>query len=240
MDTNVKIILIVVAVFVILFAIVLSSRSRIKRIYRKYLHVGNKNDLTGSQFASLAIRNLKLENVSLGVTDGELVDAYSPKRRMLIMSRAVCDTASLASITIVAHELGHAVQHKRNSPLFFMCMLFGKLTKFLNHFIIPLIIASIVLLIVKAPDLTIGLTILYVALGIFGFNILTKILNIPLEYDASHKALKYLKEFNFVSNSDYGKAKKLLGVAAQTYIASLFDGVIIFGRRLGNLFYKKH
>jgi len=63
MDTNVKIILIVVAVFVLLFAIVLSSRSRIKRIYRKYLHVGNKNDLTGSQFASLAIRNLKLDGV---------------------------------------------------------------------------------------------------------------------------------------------------------------------------------
>lgn len=240
MDTNVKIILIVVAVFVVLLAIVLSSRSRIKRVYRKYLHVGNKNDLTGSQFASISIRNLKLNNVTLGVTDGELVDAYSPKRRMLIMSRAVCDTASLASITIVAHELGHAVQHSRNSVLFFMCMLFGKLSKFLNHFVIPLLIASVVLLIVQAPVLTTGLIVLYVALGIFGFNILTKILNIPLEYDASRRALKYLKEFNFVSNTDYGKAKKLLRIAAQTYIASLFDGFIIFGRKLSRLFYRKH
>ena len=204
------------------------------------MHVGNLNDLTGSQFASISIRNLKLNNVSLGVTDGELVDAYSPKRRMLIMSRAVCDMASLASITIVAHELGHAPQHHRNSPLFFVCMLFGKLSRFLNHFIIPLIIASVVLLIVQAPVLTTGLIVLYVAAGIFGFNILTKILNIPLEYDASRRALKYLKEFNFVSNSDYGKAKKLLGVAAQTYIASLFDGFIIFGRKLSRLFYRKH
>ena len=240
MDTNVKIIIIVAAVFVLLLAIVLSSRSRIKRVYKKYLTVGNKHDLTGSQFASVAIRSLKLDEVKLGVTDGELVDAYSPKSKMLIMSRAVCNTASLASITIVAHELGHACQHKNNSPLFFTCILFGKLSRFLNHFVLPLILAGIVLLIVQAPVLTTGLIVLYVALGIFLFNLLTKILNIPLEYNASHRALKFLKENDFVTSSDYGKAKKLLRIAAQTYIASLFDGIIIFGNKLSNLFYRRH
>lgn len=239
MDTHVKIILIIVAVLVFLLAVVLSSRSRINRIYRKYLHVGNKNNLTGSQFANISLDYLKLDNVSLGVADGELIDAYSPKKRMLIMSRAICDTASIASIAIVAHELGHAVQHKNNSPLFFACMLFGRIARFLNHFFIPLIITSIALLIIKAPFLETGLNVLYAAAGIFGFNIFTKILNIPLEYNASRRALKYLKEYNFVSNSDYGKAKKLLNVAAQTYIASLFDGFIIFGRKLRRLFYNK-
>jgi Zn-dependent membrane protease YugP len=239
MTTELKIILIVAVVLIVLLAIVLSSRSRIKKIFKKYLEVDNKHDLTGAQFASASLQYLNLEEVKLAVKDGELIDAYYPKQRTLLMSRDVCDKASIASIAIVAHELGHAVQHKEGTPLYFICALFGKLAKFFNKFFIPLIIASVVMMIVKAPDLSIGLILLYVALGIFGFNFLTKILNIPLEYDASKRALRYLKEYNFVTSSEYGRAKKLLGVAAQTYIASLFDGLIIFGNKISRIFYNK-
>ena len=71
------------------------------------------------------------------------------------------------------------------------------------------------------------------------FNIFDKIFNIPVEYNASKRALWYLKEYHYLSPSEMGKAKKLLGIAAQTYIASLFDGIIIFGDRLNSIFNKK-
>ena len=74
MSLQVKIILAIVAVLVILLAIVLSSRKRIKKVYKRYMGVGNQANLTGSQFASIAIEQLDLD-ISLAVTDGELTDA---------------------------------------------------------------------------------------------------------------------------------------------------------------------
>lgn len=235
MSTELKIILIVCAVLLVLLIIVLSSRSRIKKMYKKYMHVGNQSNLTGSQFAGIAINQLDLD-ITLGVTDGELTDAYSPKRKMLIMSREVCNNASLSSLTIVAHELGHALQDKKNDPLFHLSQIWGKINRFTNKFFLPLLLAGIVVLFF---DMSIATTILWVALGVFLFNILDKILTIPVEYNASKRALWYLREYHFLSPNEIGKAKKLLNVAAQTYIASLFDGIIIFGNRLNRLFSRR-
>ncbi len=234
MSTELKLVLIVVGILLFLLTVVLSSRNRIKRVYRKYLTVGNSVGLTGSQFAGIAINQLDLE-ISLGVTDGELTDAYSPKRKMLIMSRQVCDTASLASLTIVAHELGHALQQHKNDRLFGLSQIWRRINAFTSKFFMPLLIASLV---VVFFNFSTALTLLYIAIGVFAFNLLDKIITIPVEYNASKRALWYLKEYHYLSNSEFSRAKKLLGIAAQTYIASLFDGIIIFGNRLNALFSK--
>ena len=236
MSTEVKIILIIVAVFLVLLSIVLSSRSRIKKMYKKYLVVGNQSNLSGQEFAALAINHLGL-GISLGVADGELIDAYAPKQKMLIMSREVCNYKSLASLTIVAHELGHALQDNKNDPLFHLCQIWDRLNKFLKKFFIPCLIASLIFAFINAG---IALTLLWIAIGIFGFNITQKLLTIPLEYNASKRGLWILKEYHYLSPSEIGRAKKLLSVAAQTYIASLFDGIIIFGHKLNRLFDKQY
>ncbi|MBR2467780.1 MAG: zinc metallopeptidase [Clostridia bacterium] len=234
MTTEIKIILIVTGILLLLLTIVLSSRSRIRRVYRRYLKVGNSVGLTGSQFASTAIDQLDL-NITLGVTDGELADAYSPKQNMLIMSRQVCDTASLASLTITAHELGHAMQQQKNDTMFGLSQIWRRINRFTSKFFTPLLIASFIVLFF---NMSTALTLLWIAIGVFIFNFLEKIITIPVEYNASKRALWYLKEYHYVSNTELHKAKKLLGIAAQTYIASLFDGLIIFGNKLNALFSK--
>ena len=234
MSLQVKIILAIVAVLIVLLAIVLSSRKRIRKVYKRYMGVGNQANLTGSQFASIAIEQLDL-NISLAVTDGELTDAYSPKQKVLIMSRDVCNNASLSSLTIVAHELGHALQQKKNDPMFNLSQIIGRINRFISKFFVPVLLAGIVAIFFS---MNVGLTLLWTALGIFLFNIFDKIITIPVEYNASHRGLWYLKEYHYLSHNEYGKAKKLLGIAAQTYIASLFDGIIIFGNKLNRLFSK--
>lgn len=235
MSTEVKIILIVFAVLVFLLGVVLSSRDRIKKVYRKYLNVGNQSNLTGGQFAQIATEQLGL-NIQLGVADGELIDAYAYNKRMLIMSRDVCNSASLASLTIVAHELGHALQHDKNDPMFGLSTIWSKINRFTKKLFIPALIAGLVLLFFN-PSL--ATTLLWTSLGIFTFNIADKIITIPVEYDASKRALWYLKEYHYLSPSEVRNAKKLLNIAAQTYIASLFDGIIIFGNKLNRIFSKK-
>ncbi len=234
MDSKLKLILIIGAIILFLLIIVLSSRSRIKRIYSKYMRVGTSTNLTGGQFASISTNKLDL-NINLAVTDGLLVDAYYPKRRTLIMSREVCDTASLASITIVAHELGHALQHRANYFIFSLSTVISLINRLLNRFIFPTLIVGLILIFFKY---TIAINFLWISLALFIFHIFSKLLTIPVEVNASKRALWYLREYKFLSKSELRQAKRLLSTASQTYIASLFDGIIIFGDKLNKLFSK--
>jgi len=225
-----QIIAIVAGIILLLIIIVLSSRTRIYNTYKKYLKVGNKANITGKELAFISKKNLELTELQFAMTDKTLGDAYSPKYKTLILSEDVCNTASLSSLTIVAHELGHACQHKNGTGLFFICQLFTKLTLFTNKFILPLLVFGLLSFLLKYPNDQLGLILMSISGILFICHVANQILNIPLEYDASRRALKYLKEYKYVSPSEYRRAKKLLGIAAQTYIASLLDGLFILNR----------
>lgn len=226
-----QILAIIACILLLLIIIVLSSKSRIYKTYQKYMKVGNKANLTGKELAFLSKQKLELKDLEFALTDNKLGDAYSPKYKTLILSEEVCNTASLASLTIVAHELGHAVQDKHKTGLFFISKLFSKITKFTNNFIMPLLIVGLFLFIIKYPTPDLGANLMITSGVLFGLHLINQIVTIPLEYDASKKALKYLKDNNFVSSGEYRKAKKLLGIAAQTYIAGLFDNIFIFTKK---------
>lgn len=191
------------------------------------MKIGNKANITGEQLALYAKQDLELDELKFALTRNKLGDAYSSKYKTLIISEEVCYTASLASLTIVAHELGHAQQDKQNNGLFVFTRFLGALTRLTNALIMPLLIIGLFLYFFQFPDTTTGYILLIVAGCLFCLNVLNKLLTIPLEYNASRRALKYLKEKNIVSDSELRKAKKLLNTAAQTYIASLLDGILI-------------
>jgi Zn-dependent membrane protease YugP len=195
------------------------------------MKISNKANMTGKDLAFISKQNLELNNLDFALTKDKLGDAYSPKYNTLILSEEVCNTASLSSLTIVAHELGHACQHKNSTPLFFITQLFTKITNFTNKFIMPLLIIGLFLFVFKYPNDSLGLILMGVSAGLFIIHLLNQILTIPLEYDASRRALKYLKEYQFVSPAEYRKAKKLLNIAAQTYIAGLLDGILILNKK---------
>ena len=192
MKLEVKIVLAVVAILIILLLIVLSSRTRIRKVYKRYMGVGNQANLTGSQFASIAIEQLDLD-IGLAVTDGELTDAYSPKDKVLIMSRDVCNNASLSSLTIVAHELGHALQQKKNDLMFGLSQIVGRINRFISKLFMPILIAGIITLFF---NMNLGINLLWTSLAIFLFNIFDKLITIPVEYNASHRGLWFLKEYH--------------------------------------------
>lgn len=195
------------------------------------MRIGNKANITGKELAFISKRNLELNNLEFALTDRKLGDAYSPKYHTLILSEEVCNTASLSSLTIVAHELGHAVQHKNETPLFVLNQLVKGLTRLTNKLIFPLLIIGLFLYLLKIPNESLGAILMIISLSLFLLHILELIVVIPLEYNASSRALKYLKEYNYLSPSEHRKAKKLLNVAAQTYIAGLFDDLFILNKR---------
>lgn len=226
-----KLIAIIACILLILVLIVLSSRTRILHTYKKYMKVGNKANITGEQLAIYSKKRLELTNLKFALTKQKLGDAYSPKHKTLILSQEVCYTASLASLTIVAHELGHAQQDKQNNSLFLFTRFLYLITNLTNSLIIPTLITGIFFHIFQYPNSETGYILIIVACCMFLLHAINKILTIPLEYDASKRALKYLKEEKIVSDSELRKAKKLLNIAAQTYIAGLLDGILIIKRK---------
>lgn len=226
-----KLYAIVLGVLLLLLIIVLNSKTRIIRAYKKYMKVDNKHNISGKQLAFFLKERLNLNDLKFALTQIKLGDAYNYKYRTLILSEEVCNTASLASLTIVAHEIGHACQHKENNSLFNITIFMSKLTRLTSTLILPLLITGIFFYFFKYPSEQFGYILILISICLFLIQFLTKLLNIPLEYDASRRGLKLLKTYDVLSPVEYSKAKRLLSIAAQTYIASMFDELIIFKRK---------
>ena len=225
-------------IILVLLIVVFSARKRIQTIYAKYMKVSNKADITGKQLALAGKEYLKLEGLQFSLIEGKMTDGYSHKYKTLFISDEVANTASLASVAIVAHELGHAMQDFGNDRLYHLTHIFNRITRFTNKFILPCLIVGIGFLLFEF-ELNISYGLLYTSLGLFCLHLLLKVLTIPMERNASHRALKFLKQYKIVSNSEHNKARKLLRVAGQTYITALFDGIFITFNKTKRFFYKK-
>lgn len=225
-EYKLKIYLIIGIIVFVLLLILFTSRSRIKKLYERQMQIGNEQYLTGAQVAVFINTKYGL-NLSFARTKDDLADAYYPKKKVLIMSDRVCDTPSIASVAIVSHELGHAMQDKEKNWLFVLSNGLNRITRFTNRLIIPLLIIGQLLYAFKYPNATLGLTLIIIAGALFLAHALFKILIIPMEYNASARAIKLIQENNLLTKKEIVKTKKLLNNAGQTYILGLFDGLFI-------------
>lgn len=240
-----KVIITLVVILIVLLFMVFTARARIKRLYKKYLTVGNSANMTGKDLAEMSVESLNLPHLNLALTSTDLGDAYLPKTKTLLLSNAVCNYPSLSSLAIVAHELGHAVQDRQNHRLFGLSIIFERITRFTNKFVLPLLLGGLTLFglghfnIVASNLKELGITLSFVAFGLFLLHFIVKLITIPIEYDASKKALLFLKDYRLLNKTEIRQVKRLLNAAAQTYIASLFDGFIIASKRIGNFVNRK-
>lgn len=219
--------LILLGILVFLIIVVLTSRTRIFLVYSKYNKIDNSINHTGRSFAVITKRNLGLSELTFAIRKEQLSDAYNPKTKMIILSEDVADNHSLSSIAIVSHEFGHAIQDRDGNPQIKLEHALTSLTKLTNKLIIPLAIISLILKVTNVRlDIAEILTITTIVL--LGLQIIKKLLSIPIEYGASKIALNYLKDYKLVTKKELPKIKKLLNTAAQTYIASLLDGILFF------------
>lgn len=222
---NILVILGIIVAVIIL--IVIFSKSRIYSIYKRYMKVPISCGLTGKEVAFLSKEKLELTFLEFGLIDGVLTDGYNTKTKMLLMSEQVMNSATVSSTAIVGHEIGHALQHKENNGNLVLNRILTKTTNFTNKFILPLIIIGLFLYFTKI-NIDLGTTLTYISFVLFFLNFLCKLLLIPLEFNASKKALIYLKNYGIINSSEYRKVKRVLRAAGQTYITSFFNGFIIF------------
>ncbi len=216
-----------IIVFIVILIFTLTARDRMLRIYQKYSKVANSKKVDGKNLAFYFREKLGMNELSFARTSQKLADAYYIKERTLLLSNEVADTPSLASLTIVAHEFGHALQHKTDQNKFHVNYILQKITRTTNKLILPIFLLGLIFYVPNWLP-TAGLICLYGAFVLFLLHLAIKLSHIPVEYDASRRGLQLLQEYDILSPHELKIAKKLLKVAAGTYIASFFDGILIF------------
>ncbi len=208
---------IVYGLTIIALIIVLASQGYIKAAYSKYSKVKNKKNLTGKEAARLMLDKNDLKNVKIEEVEGYLSDHYDPKTKTVRLSTNNYHEASIAAVAVACHECGHAIQDKK-----------GYLFLRIRHGLVPFVnlasklgyIAILIGCLAQLIDL-IWLGIIF-ELVILLFQIVT----LPVEFNASSRALKKIKEYNILDEKEYKQGRTMLTAAALTYVASVASTLI--------------
>lgn len=211
-------------------------QSRITSAYRNYSQVRNSRNITGAEAARIMMDANGLSNIAINVLNGgnSLTNFYDPKSKSLNLSREVYSSPSVASVSIACHEVGHAIQDATHyAPLALRNGIVPvvNLTQMASW---PLIMFGLILS-VSSPY---GSLMFLIGVGCFLFVILFHLITLPVEFNASNRALEQMRVLNLVNEEDYVGSRTVLRAAAMTYVAALATAVanllrilVIAGRR---------
>ena len=197
------------------------AQMKVKRTFAKYSQVAPRNGMTGAEAAAAVLRSSGLPQLSIRPVAGRLTDHYDPRNRTLNLSQDVGQAASLAALGVAAHEAGHAIQDARGyAPMRIRQALVPAAQFGQSLWFLPVVIG----LIVGATGLvTVGLVL-------FAAVVLFQLVTLPVEFDASKRALASLQQQGLLAADEMGGARAVLNAAALTYVAG-------FVASLGQLLY---
>ena len=194
-----------------------------KSRFRKYSQYTTRSRLTGAEVARGILNDNNIKDVRIERVSGELTDHYDPRTKTLRLSEVVHDSNSMASFGVAAHEVGHAIQHAQAySMLSFrsawvpMANLGGGLS---------MIIIMLAFFLGGAQTAT-GTSLSWLGVLLFGCTTLFTLVTLPVEFDASKRALTSLKQGNYVTEKELNGAEKVLNAAAMTYAAAFITSLI--------------
>jgi Zn-dependent membrane protease YugP len=192
----------------------LYAQSKVKGAYRTYSQVFAASRLTGAQAAHQILQAAGAGEVTIEKQPGELTDHYDPRKKVLRLSNGVHDSSSIAALGIAAHEAGHAIQHHHNYQPMALRSLIYPVANLGSTLAFPLFFAGF-LFSKNGPNVFMDIGILLFT-GAVAFSLVT----LPVEFNASRRALVLLEERRFLTPDEMVGARKVLGAAAMTYVAS--------------------
>ena len=186
---------------------------RLKSKFAEYSQIGLMNNLSGAEIAQKMLSDNGIYDVKVIQVDGQLTDHYNPADKTVNLSNKVFYGRSVSAAAVAAHECGHAVQH---ATAYSALQLRSSMVPFLSvasSWMQWIILIGIFMLNTTPIPLTIGVA-LFAGTTLFSF------ITLPVEYDASNRALKWIKERNVVNDREYAMAADALKWAARTYVVA--------------------
>lgn len=197
-----------------LFSMLVSNRLKSK--FKKYSQVQLRNGLSGAQIAEKMLADHGIRDVKVISTPGMLTDHYNPKNKTVNLSEGVYAQTNASAAAVAAHEVGHAVQHATAYEWLGMRSKLVPILNLTSRFSMFVIFGGLALMQTTA----IGGTVAWVGVGLYGIGTLFSFVTLPVEYDASNRALAWLKNKNMVSQEEYAGAEDALKWAARTYLVA--------------------
>ena len=187
-------------------------QSKLNSTFKKYSKTGNMRNITGAQAADMVLRYYNIQDVRIEHINGNLTDCYDPINKVIKLSDAVYNNPSIAAVGVACHEAGHAAQHaekylpiKVRNSILPVCNIGSSLS-------IPLLIAGVIFSFQP---------LIWVGIGFFAFTSLFQFITLPVEFNASNRALNVIESTGILSYEEKQGASKVLKMAAMTYVASL-------------------
>ena len=208
-------------VFILPCAILsLVCQIKVQSNFSKYSQIPNSRRMTGAQAAEYVLRHNGVTGVVIEHVSGSLTDHFDPRSNVIRLSDSVYNSASVAAVGVAAHEAGHAVQHAN-----------GYIPNKIRSAILPIAnigskLSWILILIGLIFYAKIGTILLNIGIILFSASVLFTVATLPVEFDASRRALRCFRETNLIVGEEYDGAKKVLQAAAMTYVASAVTSIM--------------
>ena len=185
----------------------------LQRKFKKYSEIGNSSGLTGAEVAMKMLHDNGLYDVQVTHVEGQLTDHYNPTNKTVNLSEGVYNSNSIMAAAVAAHECGHAVQHARAYGPLTMRSQLVPIVNFASQWVTWVILAGIFLLEVFPQVLLVGI-LLFATTTLFSF------VTLPVEIDASRRALVWLESSGMTNYTNHAYAKDALKSAAYTYVVA--------------------
>lgn len=202
--------------------------------FKKYSQLGTRSNMTGAQVAAAILRDNGIHDVTIEPVAGELSDHYDPRSKTLRLSEPVYAGRSMAAFGVAAHEVGHAIQHARGYAMLRFRSAWVPIANTGSGISIFVLIAALFL---GGAQTALGTSLAFVGVALFATTTVFTLVTLPVEFDASHRALACLQG-RYVTDEEYTGAKKVLSAAAMTYVAAFVTSLLTllyWAMRLGLL-----
>lgn len=196
------------------------ASSNVKSTYNKYAQYRSMTNMTGAQVAERLLRGAGLHDVKVGQVSGELSDHYNPSTKVVNLSDSVYSSTSVAAIGVAAHECGHAIQHAKGYVPLNLRSAFVPVANFGSKLAWPLILIG---LFINSES---SQLVINAGIFLFSFAVIFQLITLPVEFNASSRALVLLEEQGILSQQELPYTKKVLGAAALTYVASAASAIL--------------
>lgn len=188
---------------------------RLKSKFQAYSQVPLQSNLSGEEIAEQMLRDHGIYDVRVISVEGQLTDHYDPTKKTVNLSHDVFYGRNAAAAAVAAHECGHAVQHARAYAFLQFRSSMVPALSIANGFMPILLMVGMMLLYSTGNS-----TVLSIGVALFAMATLFSFVTLPVEFDASNRALKWIKENGIVTNAEYTMSKDALWWAAMTYVAA--------------------
>ena len=205
--------------YLIIIVISLASMwvsNTLKRKFKKYSALSLRNGMSGKEIAEKMLADHGIRDVKVISVRGSLTDHYNPKNKTVNLSESVYSQRNAAAAAVAAHECGHAVQHAKGYEWLTLRSQLVPVVGVASNLSIIVIIGGLVLM----QIVPFGFEIAVLGVGLFGLGTLFSFITLPVEYDASNRALAWLERKNIVSREELAGSKDALKWAARTYLVA--------------------